>query len=111
VSTGYTLTYCQTTANQNRGGSHIKKIKIQRLASGFSKDISNFSLACEFLSRNLRFLFAIHKHLTKVVYVFQLCDSKSIDENLRHKPHSIIARGLKLVLTWFGWNVPPKATH
>jgi hypothetical protein len=36
------------------------------VASGFSQDFSNLGLANGFLSQNLRFIFAIRKHLTKV---------------------------------------------
>jgi hypothetical protein len=41
--------------------------KIYGHVSGFSKDFSNLGLANGFLFQNLRFLFAIRKHLTKVL--------------------------------------------
>ncbi len=44
-----------------------QRIKIYRHASGFVKDFSYLELAYGFLSQNLRFHFAINKHLTKVL--------------------------------------------
>jgi hypothetical protein len=50
-----------------------QRVKIHRLASGFSKDFSNLGLAHGFLPRNLGFIFASHKHLTKALD-FRLAD-------------------------------------